>query len=166
MTFWACVCLPALFLFLTPSHSATLIPLIPLFPLFPLTSWWVLSESRRWICVSSLAGPLLPPEGFACAGLTSETLRQQRSDVLRCVLKKLPGDGGHSHPCHRRPTTAVVVVVVLVLGIPPPAALMEHSQDAGLQSAALGAGRQAERRSGLAAGREVVVVGAGEFGGG
>lgn len=65
-----------------------------------------------------------PRGGFACASFTSESLPQRCSDVLGCLLKKLPGDC-----CHRWRRPIV------------PSVLMDHAQDAGLQSRVLRAGR-------------------------
>ncbi|KAG7223420.1 hypothetical protein INR49_015523 [Caranx melampygus] len=79
------------------------------------------------LCVSSFIAPLLPLGG-ACASLTSENLPQRCSDVLRCFLKNLPGDCRHRRRCPIIPCILLPVV-------------MDHAQDAGLQSVVLRARR-------------------------
>lgn len=82
------------------------------------------------LCVSSFIAPLLPLGGI-CASLTSESLPQRCSDVLRCFLKNLCGDCHHCRRCHITPCVPLPVV-------------MDHSQDAGLQNVVLRAGRESE----------------------
>lgn len=100
------------------SHS------LPLISLFLHLSWWVLSESCQGICVCPPSPPHYSPWGGACASLTSESLPQCCSDVLRCFLKNLPGD------CCQRGRCPIIPCVLLPV-------VMDHSQDAGLQSAVL-----------------------------
>lgn len=85
------------------------------------------------LCVSPFTAPLLPMGG-ACASLTSESLPQRCSDVLRCLLKNLPGDCRHGGRC---PIISCVLLPVV----------MDHSPDAGLQSVMLSTGRV--RRQGV-----------------
>lgn len=85
------------------------------------------------LCVSSFIAPLLPLGG-ACASLTSENLPQRCSDVLRCFLKNLPGDCRHRRRCPIIPCVLLPVV-------------MDHAQDAGLQSVVLRA-RRVRRQGG------------------
>lgn len=100
----------------------------PLISLFLHLSWWVLSESCQGICVCPPSSPHYPPRGGACASLTSESLPQRCSDVLRCLLKNLPGD------CHHHGRCPIIPCVLLPV-------VMDHSQDAGLQSVVLRARR-------------------------
>ena len=112
-------------------------------------SWWVLSESCQGICVCPPSSPHYSPWGGACASLTSESLPQRCSDLLRCLLKNLSGDCRHRGRCP------------IIPRVPPPV-VMDHSQDAGLQSAVRRAGR-GERGWGvkemwMAAGRGAMIV--------
>lgn len=115
----------------------------PLISLFLHLSWWVLSESCQGICVCPPSPPHYSPWGVACASLTSESLPQRCSDVLHCLLKNLPGDC-----CHRRRGPIIPCVLLPVV--------MDHSQDAGLQSVVLRA-RRGRRR-----GYEEIWMAAGE----
>lgn len=120
----------------------------PLISLFLHLSWWVLSESCQGICVCPPSSPHYSPWGGACASLTSESLPQRCSDVLCCLLKNLPGDC-----CHRGRCPIIPCVL--------PPVMMDHSQDAGLQSAVLRA--RGVRKTGvkeiwMAAGEGVMIV--------
>lgn len=92
-------------------------------------SWWVLSESCQGICVCPPSSPHYSPWGEgACASLTSKNLPQRCSDVLCCLLKNLFGDCRHRGQCPIIPRVLLPVMI-------------DHSLDAGLQSAALRARR-------------------------
>lgn len=80
------------------------------------------------LCVL-LHRPITSPwGGGACTSLTSETLPQHFSDVLRCLLKKLPGD------CCQHCRCPIILCVL-------PPVMMDHSLDAWLQCVILRARR-------------------------